>query len=87
MVLEKFQEYGTISGNMIQELMEKRCDDIDNESGGGEEDDWEPDATPYIDWEWFEDNLNPEPFNDSSGPISFYIEQEWEEYGLIIILI
>jgi len=80
-VLENSKEQEVLVGNMIQELMEKMHDDIDNESGGGEEDDWEPDATPYIDWEWFEDNLNPEPFNDSSGPISFYIEQEWEEYG------
>ena len=79
-VLEDSKEQEELIGNMIQELIEKMHNDIDNESGG-KDDDWEPDATPYIDLQWFEDNLNPHPFNDGSGPISFYIEQEWEEYG------
>ena len=76
-ILDNWEKQENETSNIIQKLIEKIRIDIDNE----EEEVWETDEIEYIQWKWFEDDINPNPFNDGSGRISFYVEQAWEDIG------
>ena len=77
LILDNWKEQEEETSLIIEELMKKISIDIEEK----EEDDWEPEAIEYIKWQWFEDDMNPRPFNTGKGPISFYVEQAWEDIG------